>query len=355
LRGAGIPFSAGMVYLRFFVEAIRQETGYLAKLGVGTAKASVHKIRALRRWRALLVLPALGLIFFGFVFINFLGHLIYHAIKQPACGRFMVEAEDQCNKPEDNADCCFLKETYVEQRTVRFIPCAPFAAISLCVGYPAAMAWYVSMKVAVMLALEDVTSVLRAATKSALADDAIWDNDVARPAIKLATETMPHLSHGWGTGTGFTALLFAIITILNFVGTVHDIRIGEDTSDILRRAAGVIGGSMAPFLLAIDAAHVSSRCDHLLKAINNLRLDWTSTQSAQEVHARVYPLQVTLNELNHGQGLGFTIFTKVVDKKTLNLLAISIASFFGTVSITTHLNCLRVQTTAASLLSTCRY
>ena len=85
----------------------------------------------------------------------------------------MVEAEDQCNKPEDNADCCFLKETYVEQRTVRFIPCAPFAAISLCVGYPAAMAWYVSMKVAVMLALEDVTSVLRAATKSALADDAI--------------------------------------------------------------------------------------------------------------------------------------------------------------------------------------
>lgn len=334
----GIPFTAGMVYLRFFADAIRPETGCLAKLGVGNAKVSAHKIRTLRRWRALLVLPALGLIFFGFVFIKFLGDLIHHAIEQPPCGRFVVEPEDNCDRPGDNDDCCFFEETYAWEKTVRFIPCAPFAAISLCVGYPAAMAWYVSMKVAVMLALEDVTNVLRATNKSALIDDAIWDKEVARPAIKLATETMPHLSHGWGNGTGFTALLFAVITILNFVGTVHDIRIGSDSSDILRRAGGVVGGAMAPFLLAIDAAHVSSRCDHLLKAINNMRLEWTSTQSAQDVHARVYPLQVTLNELNHGQGLGFTIFTKVVDKKTLNLLAISIASFFGTVSIIPQLH-----------------
>lgn len=331
----GIPFCAGLVYLRFFAAAIRLDTGYLAKLGVGTVRVSARKIRALRRWRALLVVVALGLMFFAAVFIKFLGDIIYHRMVRLPCKRFLVEVEDQCNRPGDNEDCCFLKETYVGEMLVGFIPCVPFAAISLSVGYSAAMAWYLSMKVAVMLAMEDVTSVLRAATnKSALADETIWDKDVAQPAIKLATETMLHLSRGWGTGTGFTALLFAIITILNFVGTVHDIRVQAGTGGIMRRAGGVFGGAMAPFLLAIDAAHVSSHCDHLLKAINNLRLEWTSTQSAQEVHARVYPLQVTLKELNQGQGLGFTIFTKVVDKKTLNLLAISVASFFGTVSIT---------------------
>lgn len=68
---------------------------------------------------------------------------------------------------------------------------------------------------------------------------------------------------------------------------------------------------MAPLFLAVDAAHVSSRCDHLLKAINSLRLEWPSTREAKAVHDRIYPLQVTLKELNHGQGLGFTIFTKV--------------------------------------------
>eukprot|EP01046_Picozoa_sp_COSAG06_P021315 COSAG06_NODE_1597_length_8977_cov_17.069836_3_plen_253_part_00 len=184
---------------------------------------------------------------------------------------------------------------------------------------------------AVVLSLDEVTGVMKTTTKAALLDDETWSTNVAQPTIRLATDTMQDLSRGWGTGTGFTTLLFAIITILNFIGTVHDIRIGEDSGDILRRGTGTIGGAMAPFFLAIDAAHVSSRCDHLLKAINSLRLEWSSTEEAKAVHGRVYPLQVTLNELNHGQGLGFTIFTKVVDKKTLNVLAISIASFFGTV------------------------
>jgi hypothetical protein len=35
--------------------------------------------------------------------------------------------------------------------------------------------------------------------------------------------------------------------------------------------------------------------------------------------------------LNNGQGLGFTIFSKVVDKKTLNMIVFSVGSFYGTV------------------------
>jgi len=238
----------------------------------------------------------------------------------------------------DRDDCCTGNEQFVGHFTVCFLPPLPAGIISLCIGYPAGMAWYFSMKVraidcsfsacfstllrqqfvvwlplqvAVVLSLDDVTNVMKTTTKSALLDDGTWSTNVARPTIRLATETMPNLSRGWGTGTGFTAVLFAIITILNFIGVVHDIRIGAKSTSILRRTGGVVGGAISPFLLAIDAAHVSSRCDHLLKSINSLRLEWASTETAKAVHARVYPLQVTLNELNHGQGLGFTIFTKV--------------------------------------------
>ena len=35
--------------------------------------------------------------------------------------------------------------------------------------------------------------------------------------------------------------------------------------------------------------------------------------------------------LNHGQGLGFRVFTKVIDKKTLNLIMVTVGSFYSTV------------------------
>ena len=35
--------------------------------------------------------------------------------------------------------------------------------------------------------------------------------------------------------------------------------------------------------------------------------------------------------MNNGQGLGFTVFSKVIDKKTLNMIVLSVGSFYGTV------------------------
>jgi hypothetical protein len=51
---------------------------------------------------------------------------------------------------------------------------------------------------------------------------------------------------------------------------------------------------------------------------------------AQQVHSRVYPLQCTLDRLNNGQGLGFVVLTKVVDKKTLYWILMSLVSLFST-------------------------
>ena len=108
------------------------------------------------------------------------------------------------------------------------------------------------MKCAVVLSMEEVNNVVRCTTKAALADDETWKEQVAAPSIALATYTMPQLSNGYGSGTGISALLFAIITILNFVGTVHDIRIGSaDGVAILRRATGVACGTKALRLFAL--------------------------------------------------------------------------------------------------------
>ena len=68
----------------------------------------------------------------------------------------------------------------------------------------------------------------------------------------------------------------------------------------------------------------------LLNAINDLRLSWPSTKDAQTVHERAFPLQYTLRSMNNSQGLGFCVFGKVVDKKTLNVIGISVVSFVST-------------------------
>ena len=94
---------------------------------------------------------------------------------------------------------------------------------------------------------------------------------------------------------------------------------------------GVGCSVVIPLLLASDVAHVSSLCDTLVNQLHELRLQWPSTEEAKEVHARGFPLQGTLERVNNKQGLGFTVFGKVVDKRTLNVILISAISFFSTV------------------------
>ena len=75
----------------------------------------------------------------------------------------------------------------------------------------------------------------------------------------------------------------------------------------LYHGAPCLGMAVAPLLVSTDVAHVSSMCDDLMNAINNLRLEWLSTEDAQVVHQRTYPLQCTLERMNQGQGLGVSL------------------------------------------------
>ena len=41
-------------------------------------------------------------------------------------------------------------------------------------------------------------------------------------------------------------------------------------------------------------------------------------------------MYVCRERLNNGQGLGFRVFTKVIDKKTLNVIMVTVGSFYST-------------------------
>ena len=156
-----------------------------------------------------------------------------------------------------------------------------------------AAAWYYTLKVAVCLARDDVTECVKRTTRKSLAEDESWAELVARPAIRLGTETMKHLSEGWGRGTGFTCLLCWIVSFTNFVALIHNLwqstspvcqatpgicKFAREDYNPLRHAAPSLGMAIAPLLICADVADVSSMCDSLMNAINDLRLEWTSTE-----------------------------------------------------------------------------
>lgn len=193
------------------------------------------------------------------------------------------------------------------------------------------------MKVGVVLAEREVEDVIAQTTPQNVvaADPERWVAKVAAPATRLATQTMKQLSEGWGSGTGAAAVIMGVASLVQFVRTVHTIIISVAAGElavwtVLRTFASMCVAAMAPFLLASDAAAVSTRCDVLRLTINDLRLDYSSDAQSKTIHERTYPLQLTLAELNHGQGLGFLIFGHVIDSKSLRNLLIAVLSFYST-------------------------
>jgi hypothetical protein len=160
----GIPFCAGTVYTSFLADVIRPETGRLARLGVGVKLVADHKIRALRRWRLVMMAPAVGIFLFGTLFIMFYVEVTMAAIESAPCTcdklvcqtHALAAGDSRADHSQtaggDNCDiCCFANERYPRQLDVYFLPPAPACLISLLVGYPCAMAWYFSMKVGTAL------------------------------------------------------------------------------------------------------------------------------------------------------------------------------------------------------------
>jgi hypothetical protein len=314
-------FLSGLLYLPALHQAIRPETGTLAQMEIGTKRVLEARVRSLKSWKLLMLVPTciIGLwtLFMGYVMAMMFMHIT---------GISLMQGKGS--------------ESFVAW--ARIVPMAPCFFVSLGIGWPAAFSWFLALKVAVVLSHADVQKVVDCVKPTALSDDDIWCKQVAQPAIRLATHTMPQLSE-YGNGVGLAALLCLMGSVASFIGVVHDLLSDADSSiddaqaiqdggtELPRKVVAMVGTALAPVLLAKDVAGVSSLCDTLVDAVNSLRLEWTSTHSAQQVHNRTYPLQCTLEKLNGGQGLGFCVWTRVIDKKALNMIALSVLSFFGTV------------------------
>lgn len=148
----GIPFSAGIVYASFLADVIRPETGRLAKLGVGVKPVAEHKIRALRRWRLLMLIPAASVFSLGCYFLSYYVEIAMGVAEDIPCSCERVACwqesrMDPGNSQRDCDMCCFANEQYPRQLDTYFFPPAPACLVSMLVGYPTAMAWYFSMKV----------------------------------------------------------------------------------------------------------------------------------------------------------------------------------------------------------------
>ena len=89
-------------------------------------------------------------------------------------------------------------------------------------------------------------------------------------------------------------------------------------------------------MLTMDVAMTSSKCDVLMSTLNSVRI-----RSGEEANDRITWLEMSLANLHHGQGLGFTIGGAVVDKRTLRVAFFAL--FGGLSSIVTALLALRAD------------
>ena len=89
-----------------------------------------------------------------------------------------------------------------------------------------------------------------------------------------------------------------------------------------------IAAVLVPMLLTalVLPAGVSSRCNRVLDQLN----DELRCLGDGSVHSRVFPLECYLKNGNRGQGIGFKVFSLVVDRRALKQLALAIGGCLAT-------------------------
>ncbi len=185
--------------------------GPLEQLGSGKKKVALSQLKLAQRWASVLR-PLAGVMCLVGIFPGV--QLSYKIIMWHIDPEAMLSS--QAN-PEEMRNSMLMFQW-------SGLVLMPMMILMLGSGLPCLILWFLSMKVAVGLAQDDVEELVRQATPEALADDARWTATVAQPAMKLATHTMEYLSRGWGAGTGFGSLMCWIIAVGNFVELMDTIR-----------------------------------------------------------------------------------------------------------------------------------
>ena len=159
-----------------------------------------------------------------------------------------------------------------------------------------------------------------------------WNERVFEPAMDLASTTMSALSIGWGRSVvAYCGLcLLGDIAVVSLALSPLALSAASFSwFPMLLRAGcgwGVLIFTLLPVYVASGPAHVSTQCEELKEALNELRI----TLKDVEADAQICVLERALERLNQGQGLGFLVAKTVIDKGKLNRFAKGIAGLVVT-------------------------
>jgi len=303
--------------------ALHPETGALAQLGLGTKQVSLHSLRSLKRWRLMLsfasVPGTLAVLLFPLLFTSFLISSVKTIDRPPGLDL------DEDNKEDPSGAL------------------NAFESISFLLGWfgslwwlSLSMVWLLSLKIAAVLADDDVVEIIKAAADhSRITDDKDCKESISKPSRGLA-KTMALLSSGWGQGVAIVTLsmwCWAFSRAAEFLLEVHKLNLGLGTGEYTiatafqRKLGPGAVYTIIPFFVVADLATVSSLCDKLVNLLNDFGLDpELEADRALEVHNKVFPLLSSLRGLHGSQGLGFVSMGTVIDRKTLNRAFVAIVS-----------------------------
>jgi hypothetical protein len=180
--------------------------------------------------------------------------------------------------------------------------------------------WWHTLKIASALAGDDVDEVILKVRTTDLDDKDRWHNDVAAPALKLATETMPTLSRGFGTSLGLLTFVCWTGAFSNFCWFL------EGRKPLVIATTAVL--AILPLLVAMDVAACSSKCDVLRAELNDKRIK--TLDARLPVHA-INDLDQALDRLNRNKGLGFVVFHQVIDFRALEQILAKMVAIASTV------------------------
>ena len=152
--------------------------------------------------------------------------------------------------------------------------------------------------------------------------DHAWTN-VEQRAVKLADETMPAVSNGWGT---MSTILIVTYWLVGFGEFICWLSFGTWFYAIMT----VMLFSFS-LLIFWPLAITSRNCDQLMVALNKSRLKYVGNRDA---HHKILEVEIALRRLNLNQGLGYVIAGTVIDTRKIKQLFFAVVSTLSPVLAT---------------------
>ncbi len=289
--GLGINLVACAASLRLATAQASEDSrgGELVVLGAGTAKISQRANRGLRRAHTWLLVPAT--LFFMVGLMNILSATRV-GTRSKVTGRLITVSY---------ARAMVASGLTMINMSLVFFP------------------WWHTLKSASALVAEAVAET-RKCIESISPTSPQWKELVLPRVMQLCDETLPMLSRGWGYTIG--------IVFLGWWATAAGFFAAYLETEALGAAMLAFACVLFPLGISYDTASASSDCDLLVDPLNKKRMQGDDEDQGYE--NSICRVELILDRQNTKQGLGLTVFGRVMDLKTLGNILAGIAGVAST-------------------------